>query len=110
MQDFAYLTRYRESIFCRHHGTIDRGADWMRLQRLHAQGQFIPDEPDDAEPNVFVFRVEENARFTSDTQASPVAVRESAGPTWNRDPPPIGPVVGVKQPPPRRTRNDAIGG
>ena len=65
MQDFAYLTRYRESIFCRHHGTIDRGADWTRLQRLHAQGQFIPGEPDDAEPNVFVFRVEENARFTT---------------------------------------------
>lgn len=65
IQDFAFLTRYRELIFCRRAGIIDRRADWTRLESLHAQGQFIPGEPDDAEPNAFAFRVEGNARFTT---------------------------------------------
>jgi hypothetical protein len=65
LQDFAFLTRYRESIFCRRAGTIDRRADWTRLQSLHAQGQFIPGEPDAAEPNALVFRVEGKTRFAT---------------------------------------------
>ncbi len=65
MQDFAFLTRYRESIFCRREGIIDCRADWTRLQGLHAQGQFVPGEPDDAEPNAFAFHVKGNTRFTT---------------------------------------------
>jgi hypothetical protein len=64
MRDFAFLTRYRESIFCRH-GAIDRRADWTRLQNLHVQGKFIPGKPDDTEPNAFVFRAGKDARFTT---------------------------------------------
>jgi len=57
LHDFATLLRFRETVFCRDDGPINRRADWTRLRKLHAQGRFVQAPAEEAKPGMFAFRI-----------------------------------------------------
>jgi len=60
--DYAALLPYRESLLCRDDGRIDRSTAWMRVQKLHARGQFVPLSAAESTPGKFEFHTRGNGR------------------------------------------------